>query len=164
MTARYTIPLLASTTLFAQQYTISTFAGGGTGGVVFNNPTSVAVDSEDNVYVADWSGVIRKIWAGGGGVTTVAGTGIPGYSGDGSQAAAAAIGKAISIALDSGGNLYIADANNNRIRRVDASTGIITTVAGTGAATDSGDGGPAKNAGVSRPSGITVSATGDFYF
>jgi hypothetical protein len=74
------------------------------------------------------------------------------------------IGRAISIALDTGGNIYFADGDNNRIRRVDILTGIITTVAGTGAAADSGDGGPAVNAGVSRPTGITVDALGDLYF
>src|SRR5258708_37676615 len=73
-------------------------------------------------------------------------------------------GKAISIALDAAGNIYFADGDNNRIRRVDISTRIITTVAGTGAAVDSGDGGPAIHAGVSRPTGITVGAAGDLYF
>jgi hypothetical protein len=74
------------------------------------------------------------------------------------------LGKAISIALDAAGNIYFADGDNNRIRRVDISTRIINTVAGTGAAADSGDGGAAVNAGVSRPTGITVDTVGDLYF
>jgi sugar lactone lactonase YvrE len=70
----------------------------------------------------------------------------------------------VSLALDYAGNIYIADADNNRIRRVEVSTGVITTIAGTGASTDSGDGGPATNAGVSQPSGITVDSAGNVYF
>ena len=164
MTRHRTILLLACAPLFGQQYTISTIAGGGAAGPILNYPTTVALDSKENVYVGDWSGIIRKIWAGGGAITTVAGTGILGHSGDGGQATSAMLGRAISIALDAAGNIYIADGDNNRIRRVEVSTGIITTVAGTGAATDSGDGGPAVNAGVSRPTGITVDAAGDIYF
>jgi sugar lactone lactonase YvrE len=156
--------MLACSPLFGQQYTISTVAGDGAAGPILNYPTSVALDSEDNVYVGDWSGFIRKIWAGGGAITTVAGTGILGYSGDGGRATSAMLGRAISIALDAAGNIYVSDGDNNRIRRVEVSTGIITTVAGTGATTDSGDGGPAVNAGVSRPTGITVDAAGDIYF
>jgi len=158
------ILLLACAPVFAQQYTIATIAGNGVAGGYFSNPTSVAVDRAGDVYVADWSGYIRKIWVREGAVTIFAGTGILGYSGDGGQATNAMIGKAISITLDSDGNIYFADGNNNRIRRVDISTRIITTVAGTGAAADSGDGGPAVNAGVSRPTGIAVDAAGDLYF
>lgn len=159
-----TILLLACAPVFAQQYTISTIAGNGVAGGYFSNPTSVAVDPAGDLYVADWSGYIRKVWVREGAVTIFAGTGILGYGGDGGQATNAMIGKAISIALDRDGNIYFADGDNNRIRRVDISTRIITTVAGTGAATDSGDGGPAVNAGVSRPTGVTVDAAGDLYF
>jgi sugar lactone lactonase YvrE len=158
-----TILLFACAPVLAQQYTISTIAGGAAGPIL-NSPTSVVLDSEGNIYVGDWSGFIRKIWAGGGAVTTIAGTGILGYSGDGRRATSAMLGRAINIALDAAGNVYIADGDNNRIRRVELSTGIITTVAGTGASTDSGDGGAAVNAGVSRPTGITVDSAGDLYF
>jgi sugar lactone lactonase YvrE len=156
--------LLACIPLFAQQYTISTIAGGGTAGVTLNNPGRVALDSAGNLYISDWSGFIRKLWAGDGRVTVVAGIGILGYGGDGGQATSAMIGKGISLALDAAGNIYIADSDNNRIRRVDALTGNITNVAGTGASMDSGDGGAAINAGVSRPNGITLDATGNLYF
>jgi sugar lactone lactonase YvrE len=159
-----TVLLLACAPLFAQQYKIATISGNGVAGGYFSNPTSVAVDQRGDVYVADWSGYIRKIWVRDGATTVFAGTGILGYSGDGGQATNAMIGKAISIALDSEGNVYFADSNNNRIRRVDISSRIITTVAGTGAATDSGDGGLAVNAGVSQPTGISIDAADDLYF
>jgi sugar lactone lactonase YvrE len=162
--SRRTILLLVCASLFGQQYTISTIAGGGVAGAFLNSPTSVAVDIAGNVYLGDWSGFIRKIWALDGGITTVAGTGILGYGGDGGQATSAMVGKGVSLALDYAGNIYIADADNNRIRRVEVSTGVITTIAGTGASTDTGDGGPATNAGVSRPSGITVDSAGNVYF
>jgi hypothetical protein len=158
------ILLLVCVRLFTQQYTISTVAGVGADGTYLQYPTSVAMDASANIYVADWSGFIHKIWARDGAITTVAGTGILGYSGDGGPAAAAMLGKAINLALDNAGNLFIADGDNNRIRRVDVVTGIITTVAGTGAPNDGGDGGPAVNAGVSRPTGITVGADGDLFF
>ena len=164
MTPLGTILLLACAPVFAQQYTIATIAGNGVAGVNFINPTSVAVDPAGDIYVADWSGYIRKVWVREGAATIVAGTGILGYGGDGGQATNARIGKAISLALDGAGNIYFADGDNNRIRRVDISTGIVTTVAGTGAAADSGDGGPAVSAGVSQPTGITVDAAGDLYF
>jgi trimeric autotransporter adhesin len=158
------ILLFAWLPLFGQSYTIATIAGGGVAGTSLNNPTSVAVDIAGNVYVGDWSGLIRKIWALDGSVTIVAGTGILGYSGDGGQAPSARMGKASGIAIDNAGNIYIADADNNRIRRVEVSTGIITTIAGTGSSIDSGDGGPAINAGVSQPSGIAVDSAGNVFF
>ena len=164
MTDYRTILLLACAPVFGQQYTISTVAGNGTAGAFLNNPTSVAVDQRGDVYVADWSGFIRKIWVSDGATTIIAGTGILGYSGDGGQATNAMFGKAISLALDGAGNIYFADGDNNRIRRIDMLTRIITTVAGTGATVDSGDGGPTVNAGVSRPTGITVDGSGNLYF
>ena len=156
--------LFACAPLFAEQYTISTVAGDGVAGTVLKYPTALAVDSSDNIYLGDWSGTIRKLWARGGALTTVAGTGITGFSGDGSQATTAMLGKIGGIALDASGNIYIVDGENNRIRRVDASTGIITTIAGTGANIDSGDGGPAVDAGVGLPTGITVDHEGNVYF
>ena len=159
-----TILLLACTPLFGQQYTISTIAGDGAAGVALYNPTGVAVDSAGNVYLADWSGFIRKIWAGDGATTIVAGTGLLGYGGDGGQATSAMLGKGPCIALDSAGNVYIADSSNNRIRRVDAATGIINTIAGTGAATATGGGGPATNAGIPQPSGVALDGSGNIYF
>jgi hypothetical protein len=159
-----TILLLVCVPVFGQQYTISTIAGNGVSGAFLSNPTSVAVDSAGDVYVGDWSGFIRKIWVRNGATTIVAGTGVVGYGGDGGQAINATIGKAISMARDSAGNIFFADGNNNRIRRVDLSTGIITTVAGTGAAADSGDGGLAVHAGVSQPTGIAVDSVGNLYF
>ena len=158
------ILLLCCLPMFAQQYRISTIAGEGVAGVSLNYPTSVAVDSEDNLYFADWSGIIRKISVRDSAVTVVAGTGILGYSGDGGPAISAMIGKSINLAVDPSGNLFIADGDNNRIRRVEVSTGIITTIAGTGAATDSGDGGPAIAAGVSQPTGVAVDSEGNLYF
>jgi trimeric autotransporter adhesin len=158
-----TILLLACAPLFGQQYTISTIAGDGIAGVFLTNPMSVAVDSEGNIVFGDWSGFIRKIWNRDGALSIVAGTGIRGYSGDGGQATSAMLGKS-TIALDPAGDIYLADADNNRIRRVDVATGIITTIAGTGAAEDSGDGGAAINAGVSHPTGVAVDSAGDLYF
>ena len=141
--------LLACAPMLAQEYTISTIAGAGVAGAVFNYPTSIAVDSGGDLYIADWSGYIRKLWAKQDKVTIVAGTGVLGYSGDGGQATGAMIGKAIALALDADGNLYIADGDNNRIRRVDAITGIITTVASQG---------------VSQPTGVAVDSVGNIYF
>ena len=164
MACNRAILLLACAPLFGQQYTISTIAGDGAARAFLNNPTGLALDSAGNVYVADWSGLIRKFWVRDGASTIVAGTGILGFSGDGGPAISAMLGRAISIIVDAAANIYIADGDNNRIRRVDAETGIITTIAGTGAAIDSGDGGPAVNAGVSRPTGITVGQGGNLYF
>ena len=95
-------------------------------------------------------------------ITTVAGNGSPGYSGDGGAAANAQLYAPVGVAVDGAGNLYIAEFNNSRIRKVSLG-GLITTVAGTGAAAYAGDGGLATSAYLNGPSAIAVDASGDLY-
>ena len=97
----------------------------------------------------------------GGIITTVAGTGTAGFSGDGGQATSAQLNYPGSVAVDAPGNLYIADTENQRIRKV--SGGIITTIAGTGTAGFSGDGGQATSAQLNYPDGIAVDEQGSLY-
>lgn len=156
--------LFACASLPAQQYRISTIAGEGTAGVALNNPTSVAIDPAGDLYVGDWSGVIRKIWTGRAESMIVAGTGVTGYRGDGGLATNAMIDRGVHLAVDAAGNLYIAESGNNRIRKIDVASGIISTIAGTGSSIDSGDGGPAIEAGVSAPKGVTLDREGNVYF
>jgi hypothetical protein len=144
-----TILMLACVPLFGQQYTISTIAGGGTAGVTLNNPISTAVDLAGNIYVGE-SGLVRKVWAGNAAVTIIAGIGLRGYSGDGGQATSAMLGRISGIALDGAENVYITDVDNNRIRRIDPTTGIIETVAGPNA--------------VTLPSALAVDGGGNVYF
>ena len=122
----------------------------------------VALDASGNIYIADTSNNrIRKVDASGV-ITTVAGNGIPGYSGDGGPATMAGLNDPNGVAVDSSNNIYIADISDNRIRKVDAS-GIITTVAGNGAAGYSGDGGSALAASLNNPNGVSVDASGNIY-
>jgi sugar lactone lactonase YvrE len=148
-----------------QQNTISVIAGNGIqtfsgdGGLAvnasLNEPQGVAVDPAGNVFISDsFNHRIRKIDTQGI-ITTVAGNGQAGFSGDGGPAAQASLNRPYRIALDSTGNLYIVDSLNDRIRKVDPS-GIITTVAGTGQSGFSGDGGAATQAQLGNPVGIAV--------
>jgi sugar lactone lactonase YvrE len=152
--------------------TITTVAGNGTpgfsgdGGPATNaslaSPTGVAVDAAGNLYIADaGNDRVRKVSASGT-ITTVAGTGTPGFSGDGGPATGAGLVYPSGVAVDAAGNLYIADTYNNRVRKVSAS-GTITTVAGNGTPGFSGDGGPATNASLASPSGVAVDAAGNLY-
>ena len=129
---------------------VSTFAGNGTAGfggdggpatsAELQSPVGVAVDSAGNLYIADQgNNVIRKV-ANNGTITTVAGNNAEGYSGDNGQATNATLYAPAGVALDSAGNLYIADQGNNRVRMVNT-TGTITTFAGTGTAGYGGDNG-----------------------
>ena len=128
----------------------------------FFGPVDVAVDSAGNVYIADSNNNrIRKVDSTGT-ITTIAGTGERGDRGDGGPAVEARITEPSGVALDSAGDLYIADAGNNRIRKVD-STGTITTIAGTGERYFGGDGGPANQAWLSKPSGVAVDGGGNLY-
>ena len=126
-------------------------------------PYDVCLDRIGNLYVSEYSGNrIRKISTDGT-ITTVAGTGVEGYSGDNGLATAAQIARPRGIITDDFNNLYIADTYNSAIRKVDAATGIITTIAGNHSSAFSGDGGPAVNAGVPFPTAITVDDGGNIY-
>jgi sugar lactone lactonase YvrE len=124
----------------------------------------VALDSAGNVYIADrYNHRIRKVAVATGIITTVAGNGSGGFDGDGGAATAAQLNSPSGVAVDIGGNLYITDLDNKRIRKVEASTGVITTVAGNGLLGYGGDGGPAIAAPLNLRSGVTVDATGNVY-
>ena len=139
-----------------------------------NNPEGVALDASGNLYIADtYNHRIRKVTAAKGIISTVAGTGVNGYSGDQGPATAAQLYRPLGVALDSAGNLYIADTLNMVIRKVDAAAGVIRTVAGNVGLTTysggfpfgsySGDGGPATNAGLDQPSSVAVDSAGNLY-
>jgi len=152
---------------------ISTFAGNGAvqfsgdGGAAtsasLNTPYGLAVDSGGNIYIADFlNHAVRKVDTSGA-ISTVAGTGIFGFSGDGGPATSAQVNRPFGLAVDSGNNLYIADSNNYCIRKLDTK-GNISTVAGVpGSLGFSGDGGPATSAKLSSPYGIAVDMAGNLY-
>ncbi|HEU4335397.1 MAG TPA: hypothetical protein VFT32_12955 [Candidatus Eisenbacteria bacterium] len=127
-------------------------------------PRDVAVAENGDLYVADTGNhAIRKVAAATGLVTTIAGKGSPGFGGDGAEAAGARLNAPSALAIAANGDLYVADRGNNRVRRVAATTGIISTFAGTGSDGFGGDGGPATAARLSRPSGVDVALNGDVY-
>src|SRR5439155_1184508 len=111
-----------------------------------NAPLGVAVDSAGNLFISDLSDRIRRVDSATQVITTVAGNGTYGFSGDGGPATAAQMNAPLGMAVDSVGDLFIADNGNFRTRRVDATTQLITTVAGNGTYGFSGDGGPATSA------------------
>ncbi|MCY4566656.1 MAG: hypothetical protein OXE40_19510, partial [Gammaproteobacteria bacterium] len=153
---------------------MSTFAGTGEGDfggddgpavdAQLRTPTGVAVDANGNVFIADlYNHRIRRVDADTGVITTVAGTGIEGFGGNGGPAVDALLSMPSDLSVDANGNLYIVDSNNLRIRRVDADTGVISGVAGSGEYGFRGDGGPALDALLGSPSDVAVDATGNLY-
>ncbi len=153
---------------------VTTVAGGGEYGFVgdggpaleahLEGPMDVAVDGSGNVFIADGLlNRIRRVDGATGIITTVAGTGQAGYSGDGGRAFEAMLDLPAGITLDASDNLLIADANNNRVRKVDGVNGVITTIVGTGEDSLSGDGGPAIGAALSFPSGISVDGADNLF-
>jgi sugar lactone lactonase YvrE len=158
---------------------ISTVVGNGTacasstsscgdGGSAFNaqlnTPTAVAFDTTGNMYIADTlNQKIRKVSASTSIVTTIAGTGVAGFGGDGGLATAAQLHNPEAVRVDGAGNVYFSDSRNERIRKIDIFTGIISTIAGNGSAGFSGDGGPATNAQLNGPFGMALDSFGNIY-
>ncbi len=164
--------MVASIT-FAAEWTIETVAGTGVAGfsgdggpatqAQINNPFGVVRGPDGALWFCEYSGQrIRKIDADGA-IRTVAGSGERGYTGDGGPALEASFNLPHEIRFDAEGNLYVADMANHAIRRIDARTGIVTTVAGTGQRGYDGDGGPAMTARLSSPHSIQFGPDGLLY-
>jgi hypothetical protein len=136
--------------------------GGPAAQASLNHPAAVVVDAVGNLYVSEAQGNrVRRIDAASGIITTYAGTGAGGWSGDGGPATSGTLYFPLGLALDSSGNLYIADAQNFRIRRVDASTRLLSTVAGNGTNAVSPDGTPAVNASLALPAAVSFDPQGN---
>ena len=151
---------------------ISTVAGTGVSGYSgdggaatsckLNQPCGLALDASQSLYIADYfNNCIRKVDTNGV-ITTVAGNGSSGFAGDGGAATNARLYYPAAVAFDVSGNLYIADHDNNRIRKV-STNGLITTIAGGGSWSSSGDGGPATNAAIDWPRGVALDASGNLF-
>ncbi len=153
---------------------ISTFVGSGAMGnsgdggpatkALVNEPYEVRFDKAGNLYFVDMKNAnVRRVDRKTGIISTVAGTGEPGFSGDGGPAVKAQLNQPHSIALDPQGDIYIADIHNNRIRRVDRKTGRISTFSGTGEKSTAPDGSSVKGAALNEPRAIVFDAKGDMY-
>jgi uncharacterized protein (TIGR03437 family) len=164
--------LLAGVAQAQATYTISTVAGNGTNGysgdggqataASIGAPQGAAVDSAGNLFIPErTNNRIRKVTPGGV-ITTIAGTGVAGFSGDGAAATSAQLNFPVRISLDVTGNLYFTDFGNNRIRKITPG-GIITTVAGNGQQSDCGDGGQATSACLNRPNDVVLDSSGNLY-
>lgn len=125
----------------------------------FNELAGVAIAPEGSVYVSDAGAHRVRVIDPGGMIRTVAGTGVPGYAGDGGLATSAQLNHPSALAVDSEGRLYIADSRNHAVRQIDEN-GVITTMAGTGQAGFSGDDGPATSAQLDGPEGLVFMADG----
>jgi streptogramin lyase len=153
---------------------VVTIAGTGTSGLVpgeqvaketpVGEPYGIAKGPDGALYMCEIAThVVRRLDEATGKITVVAGNGTKGYSGDGGPATAAALNEPYEVRFDVNGNMFFVEMKNNLVRRVDARSGIISTIAGTGAAGFSGDGGPATKAKLSRPHSITLDNQGNLY-
>lgn len=127
-------------------------------------PYGIVIDSSRNLYLDDLgNSCVWKLTAATGIIDRIAGNLSGGFSGDGGPAASATLNKPLAVGIDSARNVYIADTVNQRVRRVDSATGVITTIAGTGTAGSTGDGGPAISADLDWPSGVAFDAGGNLF-
>jgi streptogramin lyase len=159
-------PVVAAEPLMATAAGVGTKGNLGDGGPAvqasLNTPFDVALDRAGNVYFSDtFNHTIRRIDSKTGRVSTVAGSGRPGFSGDGGPSTSARLREPYGVVLDARNNLYLVDRLNRRVRMVDAEKGTIATVAGNGSKTYSGDGGPAVAAGLVEPNGIALDPAGN---
>jgi DNA-binding beta-propeller fold protein YncE len=154
-------------TMAGTRWIISTYAGTGAQGyagdggpagqALLNNPFDLAFDPSGNLCFSDtYNHCIRRIDARTNIITTIAGCGESGFSGDGGPATGARMNQPYGIVIDPSGNIYVADRLNARVRRIDGSSGIITTLAGVGSGKYSGDGGPGDQAGLAEPNGLAL--------
>jgi hypothetical protein len=129
-----------------------------------NSPYGIALDTASNLYIVDrLNACIRVVEAATSMIRTLAGTGQPGYSGDGGPANLAQLQEPNDIVLDGKGRVFIADVRDHRVRLLDLASGIITTFAGTGEGASSGDDGPADRAALLGPRALAFGPTGDLY-
>ena len=169
------ITLLALTfSLSTNAQIITTIAGNNNSGYTgdggqataseLNYPTAVFIDDAGNMFIADgFNNVIRKVIGSTGIITTIVGNGTIGYTGDGGPATSAQLNSPFGVFVDGFGNLFIAENGNACVRKVDGSTGTISTIAGNGTQGYSGDGGLAVNAQLGAPTSIFVDGTGNVY-
>lgn len=136
--------------------------GGHVASASFRAISSLTIDGAGNLYVSDYGcNTIRKVNASGI-ITTIAGNGTYGFSGDGGQAISSQLAYPVKTAVDNAGNVYFADGQNHRVRKI-STAGIITTLAGNGSPGYSGDGGQAVNAQISFPGGVVVDNSGNLF-
>jgi len=158
----------ASTGIISTIVGMSVNAYGGDGGpgtaAWLSIPRDVTADKSGNLYICDYGNSrIRKYVLSTGIITTVAGTGVPGFAGDGGPATAAELNYPARASFDGTSKLYVADQSNNRVRQINLSTGIITTVVANGTAAFSGDGGPSTAAELWSPCGVAVNKNGQLF-
>jgi len=138
--------------------------GGPSTAAQLDHPQGIALDSSGNVYIADTNNnVVRRIDHSSGIITTIAGTGTSGYSGDGQVAMSATLNHPMGISFNSNGDLFVADYGNHVVRKIAASTAVITTVAGTGTQGFAGDGAAATSGMLAYPADIALDASGELY-
>ena len=170
MSFKFILPLFA---VIAAGQTITNFAGTGNAGFSGDNGPAIqaqvnavvglAADPSGNIYLADQNNNrVRKVDTHGV-ITTIAGSGGSGFTGDGGPATAAQLAGPTGVCVAPSGDIYINDLTNHRVRKISAATGIITTVAGSGSSSSGGDGGPATLAGMFLPIRCAVDANGNLF-
>lgn len=165
--------LVAAFAASAQQYNITTVAGDGGQGYVgdggpatqagFALPTRVALDSKGKLYIVDYLSYVVRVVDTSGNITTLAGNGTSGFLGDTLTGTQVAFSTIHGIAVDGSGNVFLADTGNSRIRRIDGTSGVVSTFAGNGTFGYTGDGGAASAAEIERPGSIAIDSSGNLY-